>query len=261
MANLELSNAVVGQAVSRGLSVQRVIFLDQEKWDGRSLLIEEKPCQIVRTRYALSNPSSPTGLSIRLYLPRTDWPDFMIYVMRKIAGPGPLDYYVIPRGALSKDTSLCPTTLDQYRDAWNLFKEPISPELLERRFTMLTWQLRTAINAALQAGLELNLIQRRTPRRGTEFCRTRIIIEGRRCTLHSLSRISSHPDRSQHGYVALRKQKSGWGKFQLYVLPHSTEPVVYVIPSGSIEADTSVSLESERLTVYKNNWGLLAQRR
>jgi hypothetical protein len=258
MPNLELSNAVIAQAASKGLRVQRIIFSDQDDWDGRSLLIEEKPCQIVRTRYSLSNPCSPKGLSIRLYLPRTDWPDFVIYVVRQMGQRRP-EYYVVPRGVLSKDTFLCPTTLNEYRDAWNLFKEPISPELLERRFAIFNWQLRTAIGAAKQAGLELSLVQRRAHRAWAQFCQTRIIIAGRRCTLHSLSRISSDQDRSQYGYVALRKQKGGWGEFQLYVLPQSTGPVVYVIPSASIEADTSVSLESKRLTIYKNNWGLLAK--
>lgn len=96
----EFSNAVVGKAVSNGLDVKRIIFSNQKRWDGRSLLIEEKHCQIIRTSYHVSNPSFPEAVSIHLYLPRTDWPDFLIYVLRQTAGP--LEYYVLPRGVLSK---------------------------------------------------------------------------------------------------------------------------------------------------------------
>lgn len=256
MLNLELSNAVVAQAASKGLSVQQIVP-DQKRWDGRFLLIEEKQCQIVKGRYHLSNPRSPEALSIQLYLPRTTWPDFVVYVVRPTANLEPLEYYIVPRGVLSRDTAVRPSALGKYRDAWNLLAETLSPDLIERRFAILNWQLRNVIAAARHAGLDVALV-RRNNRPWTFFCQTRVIIAGRRCTLHSLSRISSDPDRRGYGYVALRKQKGGWGEFQLYVLPQSMESVVYVIPSASIEADTSVSIQSERLAIYKNNWELLA---
>lgn len=253
----ELSNAVVGKAVSNGLDVKRIIFSDQERWDGRSLLIEGKPCQIIRTRYHVSNPSSPEAVSIRLYLPRTDWPDFLIYVLRQVAGP--LEYYVLPRGVLSKETALCPGSLQKYRDAWTLFTQPLSPDLLERRFAVLNWQLRKAIAAAQQTGLEVTLIKRRTHRPWAEFCQTRILIEGRRCALHSLSRITPDSNDPRHDYVAVRKPKSDWAEFQLCMLPQSRDRDVYVIPSGSINASTVVSIENERLIFYRNNWNLLKE--
>jgi hypothetical protein len=43
------------------------------------------------------------------------------------------------------------------------------------------------------------------------------------------------------------------------VLPDLKEPVVYVIPSASIKADTSVSLKNERLAFYRNKWSLLTK--
>ncbi len=255
-ANLELLNAVVAEAASRGLLVHP-IFSDQGHWDGHSVLVEDKPCQIVRTKYHISNPRSPHAVSIQLYLPRKDWPDFMIYVLRQTIGP--IEYYVLPRGVLSKDTALCPSTLAKYRDAWSLLKEVSSPDLLERRFSFMNWQLRKVVAEANRAGLEVGLIPKRSSRPHGRFCQTRVMIEDRRCTIHSLSRINPLTHRSS--YFALRKPKGDWGEFQLYALPHSKEPVVYVIPSASIQSNTSVPLESERLAAYKNNWGLLARNR
>lgn len=121
----------------------------------------------------------------------------------------------------------------------------------------MNWQLRRAIAAAKQTGLEVTLIKRRTHRPRAEFCQTRILIEGRRCTLHSLSRISSDSNHPRHDYVAVRKPKTDWAEFQLYVLPQSKDRSIYVIPSGSINASTVVSIENERLIFYRNNWSLL----
>jgi hypothetical protein len=255
---MELSNAAIGQAASKGLRVKRIIFSDQKRWDGRSVVIEDKPCQIVRTRYCVSKPGSPKALSIPLYLPRTDWPDFVIYVVRRPPN-GLLEFYIVPRGALSKDTELCPSTLERYRDAWGLLKETLSPDLVERRFADLNWQLRNAIAAAKRAGLEVSLIPLRHNRPWPLFVQTKVIIADRKCTLHSLSRINSDPSQNEHAYVALRKQKTAWAEFQLYVLPDLKEPVVYVIPSASIKADTSVSLKNERLAFYRNKWSLLTK--
>lgn len=72
--------------------------------------------------------------------------------------------------------------------------------------------------------------------------------------MHSLSRI-----KPSGNYVFLGKPKSLRAEFYLYVVPASKEPTVYVFPRGTIEADTSVPLDNEKLKSYKNNWGLLAQ--
>ena len=255
----ELSKAVIAQAESKGLRVQTIVFSDQKRWDCRSIVIENKPCQIVRTRCYASKPGSLNGLRIRLYLPRTDWPDFIIYVVRQPISPGTPECYIIPRGVLSKDTQWCPSKLEKYRDAWKLFREMLSPELIERRFTEMNWQLRSAITAALNAGLEVNLVGPCRPRPWKLFLQTRVIIKGRRCTLHSLSRINPDPNQNERAYVALRKEKLAWTEFQLYVLPDVKEPVVYIIPSNGIKISTSVSLQNEKLALYRNNWNVLTE--
>jgi hypothetical protein len=74
-----------------------------EGWGGRFALIEGKRCQIVRTHYRATNPNLPKDVYIGLYLPRREWADFVIYVVRRIE---PMEFYVVPRGLLSKDTAL-----------------------------------------------------------------------------------------------------------------------------------------------------------
>jgi hypothetical protein len=243
---LDFSNALVTEATAKGFLAQRVISSSERRWKGRFLVVEGKPCQIIVTRYHVSSPHLSDAVSIQLYLPRTDFPDFLIYVVQQIEQP--LEFYVIPRGALSKDTHLSPNTLEKYRSAWDLLKS-CSADQVERHFADLNWQLRAVMQGTEKAGLECTLIRRR--KRWPRFFQTRVIIAGRRCSLYSLSRIN--PD-----YVALRKQDATWCEFQLYALRDAKESAVYVIPTGSIKANTSVSLTNEKLMAYRDNWGLLS---
>jgi hypothetical protein len=249
----ELSNAAISEAISNGLDVQRVI--SGRGWDGRFVLIENRPCQIIKTRYVVSNPRSPKDVSVTLYLPRTEWPDFLIYVARREA-TRPLDFYIVPRGNLSKDTSWSPDTLEKYRKAWSLLKEKVSSHETTRRFTILSQKLKDVMTVTKAAGLEVVLIRPAKHRRWPVFLQTLVVIAGRRCSLHSFSRINSIASGS---CVFLRKPKSRRAEFHLYMISASKEPPVYVFPRGAIEANTSVSLNNETLKNYRNNWALLAQ--
>lgn len=246
---LQLSYAVVAETVSKGLKVERIIFSNQKRWHGRCVEIERKPCQIVRARYAPPNPLSPKANSIRIYLPRTEWPDFVIYVVRHREKQQPPEYYIVPRGVLSKDTGMCPSSLTEYRDAWHLLRDKLPAKFTDRRFAGMNWQLQAAIAAAERAGLEVNLVSRGSPRPLLPYCQTRLIVAGRRCIVRSLN-INS-------GYAAVQRAKGDWGEFQLYVLPDSKE--VYVIPSVSMKVSTLVSLQNERLKAFLNKWDLLTQ--
>lgn len=252
----ELSDAVVAEGKANGLDVRRVILPSQEHWKGRLLIIENRPCQIVRTRYAITNPAASQALSIHLYLPRTHWPDFVIYVARQDSTT--LGFYVVPRGILSKDTAWSPDSLAKYRDAWNLLRTAASPANTERRFAAENWQLRHALDSAESAGLETALIRLAHRKFGRTFVQTRILIEGRRCSLHSFSRLNCDPASPEHDYVSLRKPKSDWAEFQLYVLK-GPERTVYIIPRGVLKADTSVSIGNEKVALFKDNWQLLKQ--
>ena len=106
----------------------------------------------------------------------------------------------------------------------------------------------------MQAGLEFTLIRRRR--------RWRYLDRPGSWSLANmygafLQPITCWSNDHRHDYVALRKPKTDWADFQLYALPQSTKPTVYVIPCGSIKANTDVSLKNEKLAVYRNNWSLL----
>jgi hypothetical protein len=204
-----------------------------------------------------SDPRWPRALSIPIYVPRTSWPDFVIYVVPTLSHPP--EYYIVPRGMLSKDTALSPSTLGKYRDAWDLLKGMGSPRKLARRFAVLNWQLRDAMEAAKRAGLWSALI-RRTRKRWPFFCQTRLIVEGRRCTLHSLSRVSQDATRASHEYVFVRKpSEDDWAEFHLYLLRGIGGSHVFVVPGGAIRASTTLSLKNVNLSACRNNWNLLSQ--
>jgi hypothetical protein len=249
-----LSNAVAAEASLKGLKIEKVISADRRFWDGRFLVVEDKRCQIIRTKYHVSDPRYPNAVSVPFHLPRTDWPDFVIYVTKRESSP---EFYIVPRGDLSKDTAFCPTTLTKYRDNWESLKTTPSPDQLKRRFTILNWQLKEVMKAAHKAGLETMLIRRR--KRWPTFFQTRMIVAGRRCSIRSLTRLNSDPNHSRHNYVIVHKSNNEWAEFELYVLPQSPEPTVYIMPYGSINEDTTLSLENERLDFHRNNWGLLSQ--
>src|SRR6202022_3947688 len=82
---------------------------------------------------------------------------------------------------------------------------------------------------------------------------TLVMVAGRRCSLHSFSRINS----ASGNYVFFRKPKNERAEFHLYIILASKEPTVYVFPRGMIKTDTSVSLDNETLRSYKNKWTLL----
>lgn len=222
-----------------------------EGWRGRFALIEGKRCQIVRTYYRATNPSLPKDVYIGLYLPRREWADFVIYVVRRIE---PMEFYIVPRGALSKDTALSSQTLDRYRDAWYVLSGKVSPGKLKRRFTIVSPKLKAVKKAAKQAGLKLRLIRpSKVRRRWPVYIQTHVRIEGRLCSLHSFSRI-----KVSSGCVFFRRPKSTRAEFHLYMLPDSDGPV-WIFPFGAIQANNSISLGNEKLKAYENNWSLLTQ--
>jgi hypothetical protein len=251
-------DAVVIEARARGLRIQRVFHLHGRVGilDSRCLLIEEKPCQVLRTRNHISNPASPQAVSIPLHVPRSDWADFIIYVVRPRRDDG-FGYYVVPRGALSKNTSFASESLESYRDAWDSLRHLVDPKLTERRFTVLNWQVGAVVRSATEAGLDVVLIRGR--KRWPIFLQTRVLIAGRRCALHSFSRVSNNPNQRNFNYVALRALKENWPEFQLYVLRQENEYLTYIIPRDAVKKDTSLSTENPRLLFYRNNWNLLSE--
>jgi hypothetical protein len=86
--------------------------------------------RIIRTRQVIDS-LYPNAVNSGLYLPRNVFADFLIYVA--FPSSGSPQFYVVPRGAMTKDTMWSLKSLEQYRDAWQVFKQSITARHTERR--------------------------------------------------------------------------------------------------------------------------------
>jgi hypothetical protein len=248
-------NEVITEVRANGLSVQRVSGYGKVL-DARLLAVEGRLCQIIRTREVIDS-HYPNAVYAPLYLPRTKFADFLIYVA--FPSSSPPRFYVVPRGAMTKDTAWSLESLEQYRDAWQVFKQPITTGQTERRFTILNWQLQTIIDAAKQASLEVTLIglKKRTP--WPTFVQRRAIVDGRKCAVYSCTRLSPDPTVPRYNFVFLRTPTNKWAEFQLCIVKDGpSEYQIYVIPRGAIQEQTTASLDNPDLQSYKSNWKLLS---
>jgi hypothetical protein len=248
---------VVAEASVHGLRVERISVSSKRNiFDKRRLLIEGKRCQVIPS--PISHPSAeyPHAEYFPLYLPRTEWPDFLIYLSLNEIHPV---FRIIPRAEMSKDTGWAPETLERYREAWNLLSQqpPESP----KRFETISWQLETIRSLAQNVGLEVEFIKTKKHRGGRRWppvIKRRVLIAGKKCAVFSATRINKNPEKIQYNYVIFKVPDEEWSDFQLYVVRCVGEPCyVFVIPRGRIEATTSASLDHSELARYKNAWGLL----
>jgi hypothetical protein len=257
MAGALSENAVVetiAEAKACGLSVQRVAGYGRTFDVG--LVVEGKICQVIKSRQVI-DPHYPNAVSVSLYLPRTEFADFLIYVAYPLSGRP--SFYTVPRGVLSKDTIWSLESLEQYRDAWHVFKQPLVPGLTERRFTILNWQLQAVIKAAEEAALDVTLIRLKKQRPWPTFVQRRVIVGERKCAVYSCSRLSPNPTNPSHNFVFLRTPEDKWAEFQLCLVKDGpSECAIYVVPCEAIKKKTTVSLANPAFQPYKNNWKLLS---
>jgi len=247
-------DAVTAQAASRDLCVERLAGARKNTLDPRLLYVEKKPCQVIRTAHDNTSPAYFYAKSLRLYLPRPNFADFLIYVVMDSVPPS---VYIIPRGVLSQDTYRTLKSLEEYRNAWGFLATSGSPQLTERRFTSISPQLQYAMGAAQCAGLEVELIRTERGKRRSDyrsFFQRRLLIAGRKCAVYSASKINKELDLNEHSVVVLRAPTDSWAEFQLYLVE---DGAVYVIPRGSIAVTTTLSLSSLGLRPYRNAWGQL----
>jgi len=260
----KLIELVIAEATSRGLRVERIPSKSRRNpFDKRRLLIEGTPCQVVPSKR--SNPSKeyPHAEYFPLYLPRSDWPDFLIYVSMVDGQPV---FHIVPRIEMAKDTGLAPRSLTVYRGMWDLLHQGSSVDLGAKRFETLSWQLEIVSESAKHAGLEVQLIQRENYRKGGRWppiIKRRIIIAGKKCALFSAVRLTQNPTKIQYNYALFRISKEAWPEFQLYVVenPPGSPFDVYVIPRHHLTKETTASLEHPELVRYKNAWSLVTASR
>jgi hypothetical protein len=248
---------VVAEAASHDLRVERIPVLSKRHIsDKRRLLIQGKRCQVIPSRIGHPNPDYPQAEYFPLYLPRTEWPDFLIYVSPDEIHPV---CRIIPRSEMSKDTGWTSESLERYREAWELLGQ--LPPDSSKRFETFSWQLETIRLLAQNLGLEVEFIKTKKHRNGRRWppvIKRRVLIAGKKCAVFSATRINKNPEKAQYNYAVFKVPDEEWSDFQLYVVRCVGEPsYVLVIPHGHIDATTSASLDPPELARYKNAWDLL----
>jgi hypothetical protein len=246
-------NAVMNEAKANGVSVQRLIGYGKVL-DARLLALESRVCQVIKTHERVDT-HYPNATSVPLYLPRSEFADFLIYPVHQDGGKPA--FYIIPRGVMTKDTMWSLESLEQYRDSWDVLQQRDAPT--ERHFTILNWQLKAVIEKAELANLEVTLVGRKNNRPWPRFSQRRILVGGRRCTVFSCTRLSNDQTNRSYEFVFLRKPMDKWGEFQLCIVrDNAGECAIFVLPYGMIPKTTTASLNNPSIQTHKNNWGLLS---
>lgn len=136
-------------------------------------------CQIVPLHLYPTGKNSDL-VEHSLYLPRSDWPDFIIYVVVDSETPR---FFIVPRGEMSKETGVCAQNnwLFKYENAWSLLSTSVASTELARRFEMTPWKLLVAIRKAEGLGLEVGLIGKKNlPSR---HIKDRLLINSCKCQM------------------------------------------------------------------------------
>jgi len=247
-------DAVVAEARSRDLLVSFADAPSEVPW--KYLHIAGRPCQVSRTSLYHTSQTYVEATALSIYLPRTSFADFVIYVPMNLNA---MDFYVVPRGALSKDTCLTIETLEKYKNAWHLLSQ-VSLDMMMRRNNRLSWQLQSVILAAESRGLQFELIRSaKAKRRQTNFrtyLQRRIIIEGKRCAIYSAPEVIGTKAKECR-VVVVKAPRDDWADFQVYLTKMG---ITYVVPRGHIPKTTTLSLNSPVLIPYENAWDLLTKR-
>lgn len=154
----------ITEASSRGLRIERLpINSKQHTFDRRLLLIEGRRCQVIPSRLGHPSEEYPDAEYLSLYLPRGEWPDYLIYVLSGIESA----FWIVPRGKMSKDTGRTPQSMEPYREAWDLLRQGLDES--PKQFEVLNWQLEAVKASAQEAGLQIELIPTKKYREGRRW--------------------------------------------------------------------------------------------
>lgn len=241
----------VAEALSRGSPTES----KRHAFDKRLLLIEGKRCQVIPSRRGHPNALYPHAEYFPLYLPRNNWPDFLIYVSLHETPP---IFRIISRAEMSKDTGWSPESLEPYRDAWELLQQGL-PEA-EKAFEVLSWQLQ-AVRQSAHAGFEVEFIKSKKHQDGRQWppvLKRRVMIAGRKCSIFTATRMSLDPEKREYNYGNFKASQEKWPEFQLYVVRGGRKFCdIFVVPRSHLTISTTASLDHPDLVRYKNAWGLL----
>ncbi len=254
---------VTQEAERQGLDVKRVRLVRQgltpyNKW----LLIEGRRCQAIPARLFSPSPHYPANVAVSLNLPRTRWPEFLIYVvMPSNEGQKP-SFYVVPRGALSTPTGRMLTSrqLKAFQNAWDLLSSLPPDERTTPRFRQFSFALKTVLEEARLRELKVAPVYRSRRTRYFAFQQHRICIEGRQCHVMTAPRISDDPRSYHWKRVLLKAPKDHWGEFVIYVVngPEDLPRPLFIVPRSKIGRTTTSRLSSSWLGEYQNAWHLIS---
>jgi len=139
------------------------------------------------------NTQYPHTKYLPRYLPRTNWPDYLLYVSTSDQQPV---FHIVPRAAMSKDTGRTPESLAPFRDAWELLQLDSPFESSEKAFETLSWQLSAIKRSAQRAGLDVEFVKTKKHKDGKRwppFVKRRVVAGGQNCAVFSATRLSKDP--------------------------------------------------------------------
>src|SRR5262249_29518640 len=117
--------------------------------DRRTAYVDSRTCQAIPAKWFENYPGCR---AMRMYMPRSEFADFLLYVPE-----GQDTVYVIPRGKISYDTNWSEPALEPYKEAWHLLKK-MEPALFERKSEAVSKLPQRVIEEAERRGLPYELI-------------------------------------------------------------------------------------------------------
>jgi hypothetical protein len=206
------------RAMSVVLSKATELNLKTELRDQRTLYIDGRPCQAIKSKWYENFPGCR---AMTMYMPRNEFADFLFY-----APEGQDTVYVVPRGKIAHDTSWAESALEPYKEARHLLKVT-APMLFERKAEVLSRQLRKIIAEAEKSNLPYELIRTKRGKQRSDYrgyAQRRILIKGKKCAIFTASMLpeSSHP----WDTASFAAPKDDWAEILLYILGDD----VYVLP-------------------------------
>jgi hypothetical protein len=221
--------------------------IDAEMVGTRNLFLNRRPCRVMPARW-FADVDHPQCKALTLYIPRTKFVDFLLYVLR-----GTEEVYVIPRGLLEYNTTWSEPKLTTYRHAWHLLQET-SPELFGWRFAHLRPWLRRMISGFEARDIPYQLVRSEKGKKLTKgriYLQRRLLVNGRRCAIYTPKYIESA---TAHSPVVIFKTATDpWTEFMLYLLDDDS----YLVLRKELPWTTTLTLSTPRIRDFKNNWDML----
>jgi hypothetical protein len=247
-----LIDVVAQEAKARGLTCERADV--RNGLQTKCVLIGGYACQIVPLRLYQTGKNSDL-IAYSLYLPRSDWPDFIIYVFanRKETAR----FFIVPRGVISKETGVCAqdSWLFKYENAWTLLSPGIESARLARRFDMTPWKPRVVIRRAKALGLDVRLI--RTKKLASRHIKDRLLINSCKCQVITAGGLTAK--NRETPIINLYAPKNSWADFLIFVALDTVEHV-FIVPRSKITRRTTTTLTSKWLAEYADNWDAVIAR-